>query len=174
MSKTHDTGSHDKQFFDNFMLVLGILVVVTVGLIFLARGVAARTQDLDVLQDPMVKQATVERLMPVAKVAISGEDNSALEPPKAQAQVAAADLSGEDVFKQVCSACHGAGIAGAPKFGDKSAWAPRIAQGLPTLFKHALGGFQGKSGFMPAKGGRVDLSDKSITNAVEYMADHSK
>ena len=66
-------------------------------------------------------------------------------------------------------ACHGAGIAGAPKFGDKAAWAERVAQGADTLHKHALGGYQGKAGFMPPKGGRTDLTDQSVINAVDYM-----
>jgi cytochrome c5 len=66
-------------------------------------------------------------------------------------------------------ACHGAGVAGAPKFGDAAAWGPRIAKGADTLHKHALEGFQGGAGFMPPKGGATDLSDKSIMNAVDYM-----
>ena len=63
----------------------------------------------------------------------------------------------------------GAGIAGAPKMGDKAAWAARIAQGADTLHTHALQGFQGKGGYMPPKGGRTDLSDQSVINAVDYM-----
>jgi len=73
-----------------------------------------------------------------------------------------------------CVACHGAGVAGAPKFGDKAAWAPRVAEGADTLHKHALGGFQGKNGYMPPKGGRTDLSDQSVVNAVDYMVSNSK
>ena len=68
-----------------------------------------------------------------------------------------------------CVACHGAGVAGAPKYGDKAAWGPRLAKGADTLHEHAIEGFQGQAGFMPPKGGRVDLSDKSIMNAVDYM-----
>ena len=78
------------------------------------------------------------------------------------------------MFNQACVACHGAGVAGAPKFGDKAAWAPRIAEGADTLHKHALGGFQGKNGYMPPKGGRTDLSDQSVINAVDYMVSNSK
>jgi cytochrome c5 len=73
------------------------------------------------------------------------------------------------VFEQVCSTCHGAGIAGAPKAGDKAAWGPRIAEGKATLYDHALKGFQGKSGVMPAKGGRADLSDELVKQAVDHM-----
>jgi cytochrome c5 len=170
----HDSSSHDKHFYDSFLLVLGILVGVAVVLIFVARVIGSHTQAQTVLDDTKVRAATAERLAPVAKLAISGADNSALEAPKAQPQAAAADLPGDQVFNTACMACHGAGIAGAPKYGDKAAWAPRIAQGLPTLYKHALEGYQGKAGFMPAKGGRADYSDKSITNGVEHMVAGSK
>jgi cytochrome c5 len=83
-------------------------------------------------------------------------------------------LSGPQVFNQACNACHGAGIGGAPKLGDKAAWAPRIAQGSGTLNKHALEGFQGQAGFMPPKGGWVNLSDGEIIAAVEYMVGAAK
>ncbi|MGB5104324.1 MAG: c-type cytochrome, partial [Steroidobacteraceae bacterium] len=95
-------------------------------------------------------------------------------PPVAAPAAGAADLAGEDVYNQACVACHGAGVAGAPKFGDVAAWAPRIAQGSETLNTHALQGFQGKGGFMPPKGGRTDLSDQSVINAVEYMVAAAK
>jgi cytochrome c5 len=170
----HDSSSHDKHFYDSFLLVLGILVGVAIVLIFVARVIASHTQDQTVLDDSKVRQATAERLAPVAKLAISGADNSALEAPKPQVQAAAVDLPGEQVFKSACMACHGTGIAGAPKYGDKAAWGPRIAQGLPTLYKHALEGFQGKAGVMPPKGGRADYSDKSITGGVDYMVAGAK
>jgi cytochrome c5 len=83
-------------------------------------------------------------------------------------------LTGEQVYTTTCSACHGAGVAGAPKFGDKAAWAPRLLQGPAVLHKHALEGFQGKSGVMPAKGGRSDLDDQSIVNGVDYMANAAR
>jgi cytochrome c len=83
-------------------------------------------------------------------------------------------MAGDQVYNQACVACHGAGVAGAPKLADKDAWGPRIGQGMDTLNKHALEGFQGKSGFMPPKGGRTDLSDQSILNAVDYMVGQSK
>ena len=76
---------------------------------------------------------------------------------------------GEGVFNGACVACHGAGIAGAPKSGDKAAWAPRIAQGKPTLYEHAIKGYQGKAGVMPAKGGNSALADADVKAAVDYM-----
>ena len=67
-----------------------------------------------------------------------------------------------------------AGIAGAPKLGDKAAWAPRLAQGRDTLHKHAIEGYQGKAGYMPPKGGRTDLSDKSVMDAVDHIVAAAK
>lgn len=166
--------SHDKHFFDTFMLVLGILVAVAIALIFVSRAIAAQTQHVVVAQDAAVRKAVEDRLTPFGKVAVSGEDNSALDPAPAQTLAAAADLPGDQAYTMACAACHGAGIAGAPKLGDKAAWSARIAQGMPTLYKHAIAGFQGKAGFMPAKGGRMDFSDKSVTNAVDHMVAASK
>lgn len=166
--------AHDKKFFDTFMLVLGILIGITGLLYVLARVVSAHTQERHVLTDPAVKAAVAERIEPVARLAVAGNDNSALAPAKKEAAAPAADLGGEEVYNMACIACHGAGVAGAPKFGDAAAWAPRTSKGAEMLHKHAIEGFQGQAGFMPPKGGRVDLSDKSIINAVDYMVSAAK
>jgi len=163
------SAEHDRTFFDTFMLVLGLLVAIAIGLIVLSRIVAGNTSARHQQEDPVFLQEVASRIAPVARVAVAGEDNAALNPPVATPAAGAADLAGEDVYNQACFACHGAGVAGAPKFGDAAAWAPRIAQGADTLHTHALQGFQGKGGFMPPKGGRTDLSDQSVINAVEYM-----
>ena len=166
------SASHDRTFFDTFLLVLGILVGVTIGLIILARIIAANTSVANRAEDPVFQRQVEERIQPVARVAIAGQDNSSLAPPAAAAAVAAtaaADLTGEQIYNQACVACHGAGVAGAPKLGDKAAWAPRIAQGMDTLHTHALQGYQGKAGYMPPKGGRTDLSDQSVMNGVDYI-----
>ena len=171
------SASHDRTFFDTFLLVLGILVGVTIGLIIIARIIAANTSVAHRADDPVYQRQVEERIQPVARVAIAGQDNSALAPPAAApavAATAAADLTGEQIYNQACVACHGAGVAGAPKFGDKAAWAPRIAQGIDTLHNHALQGFQGKAGYMPPKGGRTDLSDQSVMNGVDYIIAASK
>ncbi len=76
---------------------------------------------------------------------------------------------GEEIYKQVCFACHDAGVAGAPKLGDKAAWETRLAQGEETLIKHSLEGFTGETGTMPPKGGRTDLSDEAVKDAVAFM-----
>jgi cytochrome c5 len=89
--------------------------------------------------------------------------------PSAQA----AGDKGEALYKQTCMACHAAGVAGAPKLGDKAAWGPRIAQGNDTLYTHALKGFQGKVGMMPPKGGS-SAPDADVKAAVDYMVGQSK
>lgn len=76
---------------------------------------------------------------------------------------------GEDVYKKTCSLCHASGLSGAPKIGVKADWEPRIAQGKPTLYEHAIKGFTGKNGMMPAKGGNTALSDDDVKAAVDYM-----
>ena len=90
-------------------------------------------------------------------------------PAEGGAKVAASTDTGKKVYDATCMACHAAGVAGAPKLGDKAAWGPRIAQGNDTLYTHALKGFQGKAGVMPAKGGNTSLSDADVKAAVDYM-----
>jgi cytochrome c5 len=167
------SAKHDRKFMDTFLLVLGILVGIAVALIIVARIIATNTSVADRPSDPVFEQQVEARIQPVARDAVAGQDNAALTAPAA-APAAATDLAGEAVYNQACVACHGAGVAGAPKFGDKAAWAPRIAQGMDTLHQHAVHGFQGKSGFMPPKGGRADFTDQSVMNGVDYMAAAAK
>ena len=81
---------------------------------------------------------------------------------------------GKTVYDANCSACHDAGMMGAPKPGDKAAWTPRIAQGIEVMTKKSIDGFQGKAGAMPAKGGNASLTDEEIANTVAFMVDKSK
>ncbi|WPB56744.1 c-type cytochrome [Xylophilus sp. GOD-11R] len=85
------------------------------------------------------------------------------------ASAATANAAGEALYKQTCQVCHAAGIANAPKFGDKAAWAPRIATGMDTLVNAALHGM----GAMPAKGGS-SASDADVRAAVEYMVNAAR
>jgi len=162
------SASHDRKFFDTFLLILGILVGIAIALIVVARIIAANTSVANRPDDPLYEQQVEARIEPFARNAVAGENNAALTVATAE-PVTATDLPAETVFQQGCAACHGAGIAGAPKLGDKAAWAARIAQGKDVLYKHALEGFQGKNGVMPAKGGRADFTDQSVINAVDYM-----
>jgi cytochrome c5 len=96
--------------------------------------------------------------------------------PAAAAAPAAGAIDGKAVFGKVCFACHVAGVGGAPKLGDKAAWAPRIAQGKATLLQHALQGFASKAAQMPMppKGGATYLSDDEVSAAIDYMISQSQ
>jgi cytochrome c5 len=94
--------------------------------------------------------------------------------PAPATTTAAADSGvGKSLYGKTCAMCHAAGVAGAPKPGDKEDWAPRIAQGMDTLYKHAIEGFTGKKGQMPARGGS-SASDEEMKAAVSYMVEQSR
>jgi cytochrome c5 len=78
--------------------------------------------------------------------------------------------SGKDVYSATCAACHAAGVAGAPKTGDKAIWAARVATGVKALHASAIKG----KGVMPAKGGNAALSDADVVAAVDFMIAQSK
>ncbi|MGE5467765.1 MAG: c-type cytochrome [Ignavibacteria bacterium] len=102
--------------------------------------------------------ATLQRIKPVATVNVAGATGAATS----------GNRSGEELYKSVCMACHGAGLAGAPKVGDKAAWAPRIGVGLDNLVKSAKAG----KNAMPPKGGS-DATDEELARAVAFMANQS-
>lgn len=81
---------------------------------------------------------------------------------------------GKKMFGKTCSLCHASGVGGAPKPGDKADWAPRIAQGMDMLYKHAKEGFTGTKGMMPPRGGAPTMTDDEIKAAVDYMANKSR
>jgi len=107
------------------------------------------------------EQRVLERIKPVGTIVM------------ADASAPHGNLTGEQVYGQVCKTCHDAGLAGAPKTGDKAAWTPRIAEGEKTLVTHAIAGFQGKVGVMPPKGGNTDLTDDEVHRAVVYIANQA-
>jgi len=103
-------------------------------------------------------------------VASAQEEPKIVEAEPTESVVTAAkEIDGQHVYESSCVACHGAGIAGAPRVGDANAWTDRIAQGFDSMVDHAINGFQGSQGMMPAKGGNPALSDDEIRAAVEYM-----
>ena len=119
-----------------------------------------------------------------AKAAAAPASEAAAGPGTAPTMAAAAPVSaaapaklstdaGKKLYEGVCQACHAAGVAGAPKFGDKVAWAERLKQGPDVLHAHAINGYQGKAGVMPAKGGSA-ASDDEVKAAVDYMAAAAK
>jgi cytochrome c5 len=125
----------------------------------------------------MSEEAVAKRLKPVGEFALAGAATTAApsaNPPAAGPSGAAAAPSGKadggKVYQAVCTACHGTGLMGSPKLGDKAAWKPRIAQGLATLHEHAIKGIR----TMPAKGANPSLSDAEVSAAVDYIVGHSK
>ena len=124
--------------------------------------------------DEMSHEAIAERIAPVGQVYTAKDLEGIATAAAAPAAASSGPRDGETVFKSTCFACHDTGAAGAPKRGDKSAWAPRIAQGIDTLKKHALEGFTGEAGMMPPRGTCAACSDEEIENAVHFIIDTSK
>ncbi|MDO8388541.1 MAG: c-type cytochrome [Polaromonas sp.] len=94
--------------------------------------------------------------------------------PAAAPAPVAENTVGKSVFGKTCALCHAAGVAGAPKPGDKADWGPRIAQGMDLLHKHAIEGYTGAKGQMPARGGSTTLTDDEVKAAVAFMVDQSR
>ena len=165
-------------------LILGVIMLA-----HFAIGNYVVGNSVDKVNSP---EAIALRIAPVTVLAVDASKNAAPALVQAAATSAAAAPvvamaipapaspgaatagGGEGVYKSACIACHGAGIAGAPKAGDKAAWSPRVAQGKPTLYDHAIRGYQGKAGVMPAKGGNSALADGDVKSAVDYMVSLAK
>ncbi len=168
--------SQDQKFFDIYSLVIGGLAAVALGIFVLSITMSESTQGVYTREAPEYKAAVLDRIKPVGQVYLPGDDLSAAqivataEEPEPVAEV----LSGPQVYNSACLACHGAGIGGAPVLGDAGQWAPRISQGMETLVGHAINGYTGEAGYMPPKGGRLDLSDDEVASAVEYMVAESQ
>jgi len=113
----------------------------------------------------------VEVVEPAKFAEWAGKLKTAAAPAAATGAVAAAGAAdGKGTYEKVCSVCHASGVAGAPKFGDKAAWKPRIATGVDALHNSAL---KGKNA-MPPKGGMTDLPDGDVVAAVDYMVKAGK
>lgn len=119
--------------------------------------------------------SVAERIKPVGAIAVAGAQAGQAPAPSATAAApASAVRDGQQVYQAGCVACHDAGVAGAPKVGDKGQWAKRIAKGLGTLYASAVNGLQGSTGVMPPKGGNLALSDAEVKAAVDYMVGRSR
>jgi cytochrome c5 len=114
-----------------------------------------------------------ERIKPVAQASVASAETKR-EPAKSAAAAPAAGRNGQQIYQATCVACHDAGIAGAPKLGDKGQWAKHIAKGVDALYASAVNGVQGKAGAMPPKGGNPALSNAEVRAAVDYMVARSK
>lgn len=137
-------------------------------------AIALRIAPVTVLAVDASKNAAPALVQAAATSVAAAAPVVAMAIPAPASPGAATAGGGEGVYKSACIACHGAGIAGAPKAGDKAAWSPRVAQGKPTLYDHAIRGYQGKAGVMPAKGGNSALADGDVKSAVDYMVSLAK
>ena len=168
--------SRDQKFFDMYSLVIGVLVVVAIGIYILAAKMSESTQQVYTRETAEYQAAVLERIAPVGDVYLPGEEGQADAPVVETAEEpepVATAMTGPQVYNTACLACHASGVGGAPVVGDTAQWTDRIAQGVDVLKKHALEGFSGAAGYMPPKGGRIDLSDDEVADAVDYMVGES-
>jgi cytochrome c5 len=160
----------DDLFFKEFGAILVVLTLFTVAMFFLARSIGGNAFHRIQNAPSMV----AARIAPVGKARLDGDAVPQAATPKAAAAPAPAATTataepageaGEKVYASACAACHVAGVAGAPKFGDQAAWQPRFEQGLDALVASVLKG----KGAMPPKGGNASLSEDDIRAAVLHI-----
>jgi cytochrome c5 len=163
----------DSNFLNLFIVIAVALVGVTFAVFLVANFLAGETQRVWVLQNAPYDEQVLDNIRPIGRVALHSEE-SAQPVQVAKAQPVAEVKSGPQVYNLACLACHGAGVGGAPVTGDSAVWKVRIAQGAKVLNEHAIKGYTGDAGFMPPKGGRVDLSDQEILAAVDYIVEQSR
>jgi cytochrome c5 len=138
--------------------IMGVVAVFGVGAVLSLSSYALTDKQ---------KSDIEQRIQPVGSVCLEGDSSCG---GAVAAAAGGAAKSGEDVYNTTCHICHAAGVGGAPKFGDKAVWKPRIAEGVDVLHKHAIVGFNA----MPPKGTCMTCSDTEIKAAVDYMLAHSK
>lgn len=170
--------NYDLDFLKKFSMLLAFLSVITVGLILLAYYVQTT---LPREPDPAVAQRTQARIAPIGAV-YAGATGAAAQAEAAAAALAAAasqvayggTLDGETIFNNLCTGCHTSGVGGAPTL-DPSHWTARIAQGIDTLYVHAIEGYTGPDGgIMPPKGGNPALTDEQVKATVDWMLAQAK
>ena len=169
----------DRVFLKHFSMMIGFLVLVMFALIGLALYLYSFNPPP---ANPMQKAETEARIAPVGATYAGDTGRAAMAAAQEAAKKAAASqvayggtTDGKTIFGNLCTTCHTNAATGAPVISDKAAWAPRVAQGLDTLVKHATEGFQGKGGtLMPAKGGNPALTDAQVKATVEWMLSQVK
>jgi cytochrome c5 len=177
MSHAESSGGNSNPVGMAIAITVGTLMLV-VGIILLAKYAVA-THPVGKDTRATTPEAVAERIAPVAKLAVEGGPAvaSSVAAPTAPAPAVATvstapagKVDGKSAYDAACMACHAAGIAGAPKVGDKLAWGARVKAGNAALYTAAIKG----KGAMPAKGGNTALSDDAVKAAVDYMLAQSK
>jgi cytochrome c5 len=154
----------DSIFFKNFSIMLAALIVLTIILIIVGNVYHEKVLGRDVMSED--RTAVAAMIKPVAQVNTGGAMVEEVEAVVAVAFDGSTD--GEMIYQNVCSACHATGAGGAPKL-ETAAWTDRMATGMDAMVNNAINGYMGTAGFMPAKGGRADLSDEQVKATVEFM-----
>ena len=169
--------NYDLEFLKKFSLVLGLLVLVTFGLIL---GALYLHKQLPYDVDPAVTKRTEQRIAPVGAVYAGATGAASQAAANAAAAAAAASqvayggtLDGAVIFDSLCAGCHTSGAGGAPTM-DAAHWAARLPKGKDLLHKNAIEGFTGTSGVMPAKGGNPALTDEQVAATVDWMLGNLK
>ena len=175
---TNPITNTDSVFLKRFAMLIGSLAVLAVLLASMATYIYDRNPPPANSQH---EEQLAQRLAPVGGVYAGDTGRAAMQAAQEAASKAAASqvayggtTDGKTIFGSLCHSCHETGVAGAPKVGDKAEWATRMAAGLDTLDKHALEGYTGKAGVMPAKGGNPALTEEQVKAAVAWMVDQSK
>ncbi|MDD9806084.1 MAG: c-type cytochrome, partial [Gammaproteobacteria bacterium] len=145
----------DQEFINNFSAVLAAVVAIVVFIFILAIGLSSKDETMDMAMEKRTK----ERIAPISRVNV-GEVAAVAMTPAADAM---AEATPEQIYQSACNACHAAGVLEAPRLEDRAAWQTRYAQGLEALYQSVING----KGNMPAKGGRIDLSDDAIRKTVD-------
>lgn len=168
----------DKVFLRHFSMLIGLLALVTFALMGLALHLYGAHPPPE---NPQHAQEIQARIAPVGAAYAGDTGRAALLAAQdaakkaAEAQVAyGGTLDGKTIFGNLCTTCHTNAATGAPGIVDKAAWAPRIAAGMDTLFTHAINGFTGAKGAMPAKGGNPSLTDAQVKATVQWMVNQVK
>ena len=175
---THLTPS-DRTFMKHFAIMIAMLAGTAVVLIIIGTFVWA---SLPKESNQREVQRAGDRITPVAAVYAGDTGRAAMEAAKVAADKAAASqvayggtTDGKTIFDHLCTTCHSTGATGAPRITDKSAWAPRIKEGIATLVKHAIDGYTGPDGnHMPAKGGNPALTDAQVEATVKWMVSQAQ
>ncbi len=163
--------NQEQKFFDGFMLLLGVWIGAIAGIVLFADFVGGGDSGDGAGEEISSAALIEERIRPIGQVALLGDPDVGVTTVVAlTTETIRAPLSGPEVYNVICFLCHAApGVGGAPVFGDSGAWAPRVAQTAEVIQDHVLNGYTGEAGFMPPKGGRLDLTDDEILEAIDYL-----
>ncbi|CAD2242956.1 c-type cytochrome [Xanthomonas arboricola] len=170
--------NYDLEFLKKFSMVIGLLVVITLGLIALAAYLQRAIPDE---VSPTAAKRVQQRIAPAGAVYAGTTGASAQAAAQAAALAKAASQSayggstdGKTIFDNLCTACHTTGVGKAPTL-DHAHWDARIARGKDTLYKHAIEGYTGPDGgIMPPKGGNPALTEEQVRATVDWMLSNLK